>query len=174
MHLQVQLYCTVLPEFIDPVFCGREIDRFRENKPKTLLFNPIRTQRRRYQLVLNDIGRCFQILGLRRGRDQLVFMLKGKLQYSARNTLLPLLLLQGWEPNFVLQKLGRIDSRFPLFRGRKHSFRGIPSSAEEPIPKLGTEGNGMKFRGKNQFYETAAKVVYSGTIIEIFGSHVLF
>jgi hypothetical protein len=28
---------------------------------------------------------------------------------------------------------------FRLFRGRKCSFRGIPSFAEEPIPKLGTE-----------------------------------
>jgi hypothetical protein len=28
------------------------------------------------------------------------------------------------------------SERFPLFRGRKCSFRSIPSSAEEPIPKL--------------------------------------
>ncbi len=50
---------------------------------------------------------------------------------------------------FVPKKFRGIDSeRFPLFRGRKHSFRGIPSSAEEPIPKLGTERNGMEFRGK--------------------------
>jgi hypothetical protein len=33
---------------------------------------------------------------------------------------------------------------FPLFRGRKCSFRGIPSSAEEQIPKLGTERNGAE------------------------------
>ena len=64
---------------------------------------------------------------------------------------------QGWERNFVPKKFRGIDSeRFPLFRGRKHSFRGIPSSAEEPIPKLGTEQKGMEFRGKNG-YETAAK-----------------
>ncbi len=31
----------------------------------------------------------------------------------------------------------------PFFRGRKCSFRGIPSSAEEPIPKLGTERKGI-------------------------------
>jgi hypothetical protein len=48
----------------------------------------------------------------------------------------------GWERNFVPKKFNGIDSeRFPLFRGRKHSFRGILSSAEEPIPKLGTKWN---------------------------------
>ncbi len=59
---------------------GRENDRFRENKPKTLVFNLIRTQRRRSRLVLDEIklGGSFQILGLRRGRDQLVFVLKTK------------------------------------------------------------------------------------------------
>ncbi len=36
------------------------------------------------------------------------------------------------------------SERFPLFRGRKSSFRGIPSSAEEPIPRLGTERNSEK------------------------------
>jgi hypothetical protein len=35
----------------------------------------------------------------------------------------------------------------PSFRGRKHSFRGIPSTAKEPVPKFGTER--MEFRGKN-------------------------
>ncbi len=46
-----------------------------------------------------------------------------------------------------------IDSEwFPLFRGRKCSFRGIPSSAEESIPKLETERNGMEFREKMKFY----------------------
>ncbi len=57
---------------------GCENDRFRENKPNTLVFNSIRTQRRRLQLVLDEIklGGGFQILGLRRVRDQLVFMLK--------------------------------------------------------------------------------------------------
>ncbi len=54
------------------------------------------------------------------------------------------------ERNFVPKKFRGIDSeQFPLFRGRKHSFRGIPSSAVEPIPKLRTERNGMEFRGKN-------------------------
>ncbi len=43
---------------------------------------------------------------------------------------------------------------FPLFRGRKCSFRGIPNSAEEPIPKLGTEQNGTEFREKIKFYGT--------------------
>ncbi len=57
---------------------GRENDRFRENKPKTFVFNQIRTQRRRFQLVLDEIklGGGFQILELRRVRDQLVFMPK--------------------------------------------------------------------------------------------------
>jgi hypothetical protein len=43
---------------------GHENDRFRENKLKTLIFNPIRTQRRWYQLVLDEfrIGGSFQIL----------------------------------------------------------------------------------------------------------------
>ncbi len=47
------------------------------------------------------------------------------------------------------KKFRGIDSeRFPLFRGRKCSFRGIPSSSEEPVPKLGTKLNGTEFRGK--------------------------
>ena len=41
-----------------------------------------------------------------------------------------------------------------LFHGRKCSFRGIPSSAEEPIPKLGTERNRAEFREKMKFYGT--------------------
>jgi hypothetical protein len=57
---------------------GRENDRFHENKPKPLVFNLIRTQKRRSRLVLDEIklGGGFQILGLRRGGDQLVFMPK--------------------------------------------------------------------------------------------------
>ena len=57
---------------------GRENDRFHENMPKPLVFNLIRTQKRRSRLVLDEIklGGGFQILGLRRVRDQLVFMLK--------------------------------------------------------------------------------------------------
>ena len=48
----------------------------------------------------------------------------------------------GWQRNIVLKKFRGIDSEwFPLFGGRKCSFRSIPSSAEEPIPKLGTERN---------------------------------
>jgi hypothetical protein len=35
---------------------GLENDRFRENKPKTLVFNRIRTQRRLSQLVLDEIS----------------------------------------------------------------------------------------------------------------------
>jgi hypothetical protein len=55
----------------------------------------------------------------------------------------------GLGTEFLLKKFRGIDSEwFPLFRGRKPSFRGIPSSAEELIPKLGTERNGMEFRGK--------------------------
>jgi hypothetical protein len=61
----------------------------------------------------------------------------------------------GWERNFVPKKFRGIDSeRFLLFRGRKCSFRGILSSAEEPIPKLGTEQNGTEFREKIKFYGT--------------------
>ena len=57
---------------------GRENDRFHENMPKPLVFNLIRTQKRRSRLVLDEIilGGGFQIRGLRRGRDQLVFMPK--------------------------------------------------------------------------------------------------
>jgi hypothetical protein len=53
-----------------------ENDRFGEKQLKTLVFNPIRTQRRWYQLVLDEIrlGGSFQILELRRGRDQHVFL----------------------------------------------------------------------------------------------------
>jgi hypothetical protein len=59
---------------------GHENARFRENMRKTLVFNSIRTQRRRFQLVLDEIrlGGSFQILGLRRVRDQLVFMHRTK------------------------------------------------------------------------------------------------
>jgi hypothetical protein len=54
------------------------------------------------------------------------------------------------ERNFVPRKFRGIDSeRSPLFRGRKCSFQGIPSSAEEPIPKLGIELHGTEFRGKD-------------------------
>jgi hypothetical protein len=51
----------------------------------------------------------------------------------------------GFRTEFSFEKIPlNIDSeQFPLFRGRQHSFRGIPSSAEEPISKLGTERNGM-------------------------------
>ncbi len=38
-------------------------------------------------------------------------------------------------------RLGKVSS---LFRVRKCSFRGIPKFTEESIPKLRTEGNGMK------------------------------
>jgi len=55
----------------------------------------------------------------------------------------------GLAAEFHSEKIPRIYSeQLPLFRGRKCSFRGIPSSAEEPIPKLGTKWNGMEFRGK--------------------------
>jgi hypothetical protein len=57
---------------------GHENGRFHEHRPKTLVFNSIRTQRRRFLLVLDEIrfGGSFRILGLRRGRDQLVFIPK--------------------------------------------------------------------------------------------------
>ncbi len=54
-------------------------------------------------------------------------------------------LSQGLQRNLVQKKFSGIDSeQLPLFRGRKCSFRGIPKFTEETIPKLGTEGNGMK------------------------------
>jgi hypothetical protein len=55
---------------------GHENARFRENMPKTLVFNSIHNQRRRFQHVLDEIrlAGSFLILGLRRGRAQLVFM----------------------------------------------------------------------------------------------------
>ncbi len=57
---------------------GREYDRSRENKPQPLVFNLISTQKRQSRLVLDEIKLSdgFQILGLRRGGDQLVFMPK--------------------------------------------------------------------------------------------------
>ena len=59
-------------------------------------------------------------------------------------------LVIGMATEFRSKKFRGIDSEwFPLFRGRKHSFRGIPSSEEEPIPMLGTERNGMECRGKD-------------------------
>jgi hypothetical protein len=68
----------------------------------------------------------------------------------------------GWERNFVPKKFRGIDSeRFPLFRGRKCSFPDIPSSAEEPIPKLGTERNGTEFREKMKFYGTCTASLHS-------------
>ncbi len=53
-----------------------ENDRFGEKQLKTIVFNPIRTQRRWYQLVSDEIrlGASFQILELRRVRDQHVFL----------------------------------------------------------------------------------------------------
>ncbi len=42
---------------------GHENDRFRENKSKMPIFNPIRTQRRWYQLILDEIrSRTFECL----------------------------------------------------------------------------------------------------------------
>ncbi len=69
----------ILARIYRPSF-GHENARFRENMRKTLVFNSIRTQRRRFQLVLDEIrlGGSFQILGLRRVRDQLVFMHRTK------------------------------------------------------------------------------------------------
>jgi hypothetical protein len=66
-----------------------------------------------------------------------------------------LCLLLGLGTEFRSEKFRGIDSeRFPLFHGRKCSFRGVPSSAEEPIVKLGTERNGMEFHEKIKFYGT--------------------
>jgi hypothetical protein len=68
------------------------------------------------------------------------------------------------ERNFVPKKFHGIDSEwFPLFRGRMCPFRGIPSSAEEPIPKLGTERSGTKFREKMKSYGTVYKILNKKT-----------
>jgi hypothetical protein len=66
-----------VPEFIDPVL-GMKMIVFMKTSRKTLIFNPIRTQRCWYQLVLDEIrlGGSFQIRELRRGRDQQVFQFK--------------------------------------------------------------------------------------------------
>ncbi len=54
---------------------------------------------------------------------------------------------KGFGTEFRSEKFRGIDSeRFPLFRGRKHSFRGIPSSTEEPVPKLGTKRNRIPWK----------------------------
>ncbi len=51
----------------------------------------------------------------------------------------------GCQQNFVPKKFRGINSEwFPLSRGRKWPFPGIPRFAEESIPKLGTERNDMK------------------------------
>jgi hypothetical protein len=51
----------------------------------------------------------------------------------------------GLSIEFGSKKFYRIYSeRFPLFRGRKCSFRGIPRFTKESIPKLGTLRNYMK------------------------------
>jgi hypothetical protein len=46
-----------------------------------------------------------------------------------------------------------VSERFSLVHGRKCSFRGIPSSGEGPIPKLGNERNGIP--RKKLVYTTA-------------------
>jgi hypothetical protein len=50
----------------------------------------------------------------------------------------------GLGTEFQSQKIARNRlGTVPLFCGIKCSFRRIPSSAEEPIPKLGTKRNGI-------------------------------
>ncbi len=73
----VSQYSKLSARIYRPSF-GHENASFRENMPKMLVFIPIRAQRRRYRLVLEEIRLegGFQILELRRGRDQLVFMPK--------------------------------------------------------------------------------------------------
>ncbi len=78
--------------------------------------------------------------------NELCHILKGYYHKMPKNHFIWLLdfykVWLGLGTEFRSEKFHRIDSeRFLLFRGRKHSFRGIPSSAEEPIPKLGTEWN---------------------------------
>ncbi len=59
------------------------------------------------------------------------------------------------------KKFRRIDSeQFPLFHERKCSFRGIPSSTEEPIPKLGTERKGTEIREKMKFCGTCTASLF--------------
>ncbi len=52
---------------------------------------------------------------------------------------------KGWQRKFIPKKFVGIDSKwFSIFRRRKWSFWGIPRFTEESIPRLRTEGNGMK------------------------------
>jgi hypothetical protein len=56
------------------------------------------------------------------------------------------------------EKIHGIDSeRFPLFRERKCSFRGILSSTEEPIPKLRTERKNMTWMDCSKLMVAFAK-----------------
>ncbi len=51
----------------------------------------------------------------------------------------------GLETEFSSEIIpGKRSERFPLFRGKKCSFRGIPRFTEESIPKLGIERNYLK------------------------------
>ncbi len=50
-----------------------------------------------------------------------------------------------------------VSERFSLFHGIKCSFRGIPSSGKGPIPKLGTERNGIP--RKKLVYTTAENLI---------------
>jgi hypothetical protein len=52
---------------------------------------------------------------------------------------------KGLTTEFCSEKIPRNRlGTFPLFRGRKCSFRGIPRSTEESISKLGTEISFLK------------------------------
>ncbi len=64
----------------------------------------------------------------------------------------------------------RLRTYYDIPRKKVLIPKGIPSTAEEPIPRLGMERN--EFRGKIRFTEQT-KVVCSGPIFEICGCRVL-
>ncbi len=80
-----------------------------------------------------------------------IFKLRGKSNVVEWDpTTVPVL---GLGTEFRSENISRNSSE--RFLGRKCSFRGIPSSAEEPIPKLGMEQNGTGSRKKWSFMELA-------------------
>ncbi len=99
--------------------------------------------------VIRDVGECSMLLSgacvsaaaeLRDVRE--CFMLLSGVCVSAAGVRECSI---GLATEFCSEKVSR--NRFGLdllFRGRKCSFRGIPSFTEESIPRLGTEENGMK------------------------------
>jgi hypothetical protein len=116
--------------------CPVEIARTRRiHVPSVGSFSLGKVEPRKVSIPVRDLGDRL-LKACKSPHISLVVQFKSFISYVQRVCNL------GWERNFVPKKFRGIASeRFPLFRGRKHSFRGIPSSAEEPIPKLGTKWN---------------------------------